>query len=514
MAEREEDDRKDNKKKDKDKEKGYKAFRAEDSDSAGEEPKEKDRGKKTVKREKSVVLKLINKKKKDKKKDKDKEKRPKHKKAEPQSPSHTPKKPIFGVPLAQAVKQSKSPDGVDLPKVLREGIVFIEENGLGIEGIYRVSGAKSKVDGLKELYNEGKSVDLKEYEPEVVAAVVKSYLRDLPENVLTTSLVPKFNELLGMQDKKEQLNQVKQLIKEMPVENRTLLSWVFTHMKHVIDRGSDNKMSIQNIGIVLSPTMSINHGILFIFLSNVEELFPDTQLKVYTGPLTFRVEEDEADLPSSPDAIASALAKQEELLAELHVKMQTTNDDDANELLWEVQRTVTQLKRKLKAAKEASKPKQKKDSKQNKKDKDEAEHIKVLEASEAELTIENEELTLIGDELRKRIADEREQIKRLQDEIATILQQQEAEQSMNDSGSESSDSETEVDETELESIMQDLIKQNEELEKRNTQLSQEIHEQREACAELKVKIRVLEQKKLEAEQKLEQEKMQSTTIAT
>lgn len=41
MAEREEDDRKDGKKKDKDKEKGYKAFRPDDSDSAGEEPKEK-----------------------------------------------------------------------------------------------------------------------------------------------------------------------------------------------------------------------------------------------------------------------------------------------------------------------------------------------------------------------------------------------------------------------------------------------------------------------------------------
>lgn len=41
MSEREEDDRKDSKKKDKDKEKGYKAFRAEDSDSPDDEPKEK-----------------------------------------------------------------------------------------------------------------------------------------------------------------------------------------------------------------------------------------------------------------------------------------------------------------------------------------------------------------------------------------------------------------------------------------------------------------------------------------
>ncbi|KAK3722088.1 hypothetical protein QZH41_019844, partial [Actinostola sp. cb2023] len=423
--------------------------------------------------------------------------------------------PIFGVPLAQAVKQSKFPDGIELPKVLREGIVYIEENALTIEGIYRVSGAKSKIDHLRELYNDGKHFELKDYEPEVVASVIKSYLRDLPENVLTAGLVPKFNELLGLQDKKEQLERAKLLLKDMPSENRTLLSWVFTHMKHVIERGSENKMSIQNIGIVLSPTMSINHGVLFVFLSNVAELFPDTLLNMYTGPLTFRVEEVEADLPSSPDAIASALAKQEELLAQLHEKVKsTTNDDDAEELLWEVQRKVTQLKRKLRVAKKASQPKHKKD-KDNEKETDEEEHIKLLEASEAELIMENEELIFIGDALRQRITDERNEIKRLQEEIASVLQQQESEQGLTDtaSASDSSASETvstiiifnrqPVDETELESMMQDLISQNDELEKKNVHLSQEIHEQRESCAELKVQIRVLEQKKLEAEQKQE-----------
>lgn len=46
-------------------------------------------------------------------------------------------------------------------------------------------------------FSLGKSVDLKDYEPEVVAGVVKSYLRDLPENVLTATVLPKFNELVG-----------------------------------------------------------------------------------------------------------------------------------------------------------------------------------------------------------------------------------------------------------------------------------------------------------------------------
>jgi len=43
----------------------------------------------------------------------------------------------------------------------------------------------------------GRSVDLHEFEPEAVASLVKLYLRELPENILTTTLLPKFNELSG-----------------------------------------------------------------------------------------------------------------------------------------------------------------------------------------------------------------------------------------------------------------------------------------------------------------------------
>lgn len=36
---------------------------------------------------------------------------------------------MFGVPLEVAVNRSKLPDGIELPRVLREGIIYIEENG-------------------------------------------------------------------------------------------------------------------------------------------------------------------------------------------------------------------------------------------------------------------------------------------------------------------------------------------------------------------------------------------------
>lgn len=38
-------------------------------------------------------------------------------------------KVVFGVPLEVATKNTRLPDGVELPRIFREGIVHIEENG-------------------------------------------------------------------------------------------------------------------------------------------------------------------------------------------------------------------------------------------------------------------------------------------------------------------------------------------------------------------------------------------------
>ncbi len=67
-------------------------------------------------------------------------------------------------------------------------------SGLTCEGIYRISGVKSKVQALKEAYNKGAHVYLHEHEPNIVASLLKQYLRDLPEPVLTSELMPKFEQ--------------------------------------------------------------------------------------------------------------------------------------------------------------------------------------------------------------------------------------------------------------------------------------------------------------------------------
>lgn len=526
MTEREEEvyERKESKK-----DKGYVAFRSDD-DSVGEEEEEDTRPKgKKVKREKSRSLALRiktkkQKKEKDKEKDKEKEKeKKKKKKSETLSPPQPPRKAVFGVPLEVATKQTKLPDGVELPRVFREGIVHIEENCLEVEGIYRVSGTKSKVDILKESYDQGKTVDLHEYEAEAVASLVKLYLRELPENILTAALLPKFNELSSIHDRSEQLEKARQLLTELPPCNRTLLAWLFTHMSHVMEKYSSNRMNLQNIGIVLSPTMNVGHGVLFILLNYVTELFPDMKITKFSGPLTMsiRMDDDEEDLPSSPDAIASALAKQEAILTQLHedLNMYTDNvqNDGQDEMLWEVQRKVTLLKRKLRHAKSNAQTKQGEEQKIKQETpvaKDEDELITLLEASEAELLLEQEELTAIGNELRKRLELEKKEIERLNEEIATLMALKEADQDPErSSDSDAADNELE-DAAELEKVLQELLEQNEELERKNTHLCRSIHDEREACVELQVQIRLFEAKKGKVVTEKPQEQTHTTEISS
>ena len=56
------------------------------------------------------------------------------------------------------------------------------------------------------------------------------------------------------------------------------------------------------------------------------------------------------ELPESPSAIEEELHKQESLLNQLHEDLMKVKDARKEEQLWEVQRMVTQLKRKVRCS--------------------------------------------------------------------------------------------------------------------------------------------------------------------
>ncbi|XP_017266400.1 ralA-binding protein 1 [Kryptolebias marmoratus] len=419
-------------------------------------------------------------------------------------------RPVFGAPLAEAVKRTALYDSIQLPAVFRECVDYIENYGMKCEGIYRVSGMKSKVDELKAAYDREECPCLEEYDPHTVASLLKQYLRELPENLLGRDLAQRFEDACGRQAEAEKLAEFQKLLAEVSPECRLLLSWLVAHMDHVITREADTKMNIQNISIVLNPTIQIGNRVLYIFFTHVKELFGDVVLKPVVRPLRWSNMATMPALPETQENIKEEIRRQEFLLNRLHRDLQAgVKDLSKEERLWEVQRILTALKRKLREAKRQeceSKIAQeiaslsKEDVSKEEMTENEEEVINLLLAQENEILTEQEELISLEQVLRRQIATEKEEIERLRAEIADIQSRQ---QGRSETEEYSSDSESESeDEEELQMILEDLQKQNEELENKNTHLNQAIHEEQEAILELRVQLRLLQSHKQQQQQEV------------
>ena len=60
--------------------------------------------------------------------------------------------------------------------------------------------------------------------------------RELPDNILTNELLSKFEDASSIKDSQLQEETFSGLIRQLPVYNRTLLSWLMVLMEHVIEK--------------------------------------------------------------------------------------------------------------------------------------------------------------------------------------------------------------------------------------------------------------------------------------
>ena len=115
-------------------------------------------------------------------------------------------KATFGVPLAEAVEYC-APHGVDvcLPAVVYRCLEYLEANNAASEeGIFRMSGSNVVIKALKGRFNAEVDIDLlspdEQYtDVHAVASLLKLYLRELPQPVLTRELHLQFISVLGKQ---------------------------------------------------------------------------------------------------------------------------------------------------------------------------------------------------------------------------------------------------------------------------------------------------------------------------
>lgn len=160
---------------------------------------------------------------------------------------------LFKVPLTQLCASEGS--GTKIPIRIDQLITKIEMHGLYAEGIYRKSGVSSKIKELQRKMNEPGSaeIDYESYNVHVLTNVLKTFLRDLPEPLLTFDRYDDFLRAADLSEESDRVQTLMSLIKKLPPAHHALLERLVFHLARVAIREEYNRMSASSLAIVFAP---------------------------------------------------------------------------------------------------------------------------------------------------------------------------------------------------------------------------------------------------------------------
>lgn len=154
-------------------------------------------------------------------------------------------------------------DNASVPLIVRKCVDEIENRGLLAVGLYRISGNARRKRQLKAQFDEDSTtVDLSEDnypDINVIAGILKDYLRELPEPLITESLskllINAAKEQVQDQDLASQKRVLSKLLVQLPQNNRETLVYLLNHFLRVIAEKETNKMDAHNLSVCFGPVL-------------------------------------------------------------------------------------------------------------------------------------------------------------------------------------------------------------------------------------------------------------------
>jgi len=183
------------------------------------------------------------------------------------SHSQLPDRPkaTFGVDLADQMTR----DGVEVPPIMVKCCEAIEKHGIATVGVYRIGGTMSKVTRLKEKLDkdlEATNLDADEWSGDIsnVTSVLKLWLRELPEPLLTMQLHQGFLDAAKIENDRLRHIRLHERVNDLPDPNYATLKYFMGHLHKIVQHEAQNAMSIGNLAIVFGPTLfppTAAHGV-------------------------------------------------------------------------------------------------------------------------------------------------------------------------------------------------------------------------------------------------------------
>ncbi|KAI4903676.1 hypothetical protein NFI96_030952 [Prochilodus magdalenae] len=155
----------------------------------------------------------------------------------------------FGVPVSHLVN-----DRIPVPVVLELMLEHVEMNGLYTEGIYRKSGSANRMKELRQLLeSDPHTVCLEDYPIHAVTGLVKQWLRELPEPLMTITHYNDFIQAVDLPEKQEQLLAIYRILEELPTAHYNTLERLIFHLVRVSREEKSNRMTPNSLAIVFAP---------------------------------------------------------------------------------------------------------------------------------------------------------------------------------------------------------------------------------------------------------------------
>ncbi|KAK1794339.1 hypothetical protein P4O66_011229, partial [Electrophorus voltai] len=179
---------------------------------------------------------------------------------------------VFGCHLQTLCAQEKR----TVPTFVEKCIWTVERRGLGVDGIYRVSGNLAIIQKLRfkadhgtlvptlnclqisvyhVLYAEDLNLEEGHWDIHVITGALKLFFRELQEPLFPYSHFNSFVQGIKIPDYNSRVSYMSDLVKSLPVPNHDTMEALFSHLRKVIEHGEENRMTVQNVAIVFGPTL-------------------------------------------------------------------------------------------------------------------------------------------------------------------------------------------------------------------------------------------------------------------
>lgn len=161
-------------------------------------------------------------------------------------------KPAFGTALDEHLKRSSRE--IALP--IEACVMMLLETGMKEEGLFRIAAGASKLKKLKAALDCSTS-QLEEFysDPHAVAGALKSYLRELPEPLMTYQLYDEWIQASNVPDPDKRLQALWVTCDQLPKNNKANLRYLIKFLAKLAQESDINKMTASNIAIVLGPNL-------------------------------------------------------------------------------------------------------------------------------------------------------------------------------------------------------------------------------------------------------------------